>query len=318
MDLKYLSYVIAIAQEGTLSGAARKLFMSQPNLSIYLGRLEQELGVQLFIRSENHYTPTPAGREYIASAHKILEISESTDFFISELKELHHGTITIGMAPHTQKMLMPLVLPHWQKKFPNFKYYFVESNAAASQSLLLKHQLDLAVFQGGVPSHELVYNPLSTEDFLIAAPKKYELTKQSLPCPQGPHPYLPIECLKNYPVILQTNGRLRDKANQLFYENKIQPNVVVETGSITSANRLADKGVGCTFITNIISCLDHLEIQNLDIFLAEPYEKPDKWIMSAVYHRDTYLKPVIDEMIRICRSQLTGHLPSQILIKKQS
>lgn len=316
MDLKYLSYVIAIAQEGTLSAAARKLFMSQPNLSIYLGRLEQELGVQLFIRSENHYTPTPAGREYITSARKILEISESTDFFISELKELHHGTITIGMAPHTQKMLMPLFLPHWQKKFPNFKYYFVESNAASSQSLLLKHQLDLAVFQGGVPSHELVYNPLSREDFLIAAPKKYGLTEKSIPSPGGLHPYLPIQCLRDYPVILQTNGRLRDKATQLFYEHKLHPNVVVETGSITSANRLANAGIGCTFMTNIISCLDQKEIENLDIFLAEPYETPDKWIMSAVYHQDTYLKPVIDEIIRICRVQLVGKLPPEILIEK--
>ena len=68
-----LDYVLAIAEEQNLTRAAKKLYISQPTLTMYLNRLEENLGVKLFDRRKNPITITPAGRRYI---EKMTEISE--------------------------------------------------------------------------------------------------------------------------------------------------------------------------------------------------------------------------------------------------
>ena len=68
-----LDYVLAIAEEQNLTRAAKKLYISQPTLTMYLNRLEENLGVKLFDRRKTPITITPAGRRYI---EKMTEISE--------------------------------------------------------------------------------------------------------------------------------------------------------------------------------------------------------------------------------------------------
>ena len=305
MELKYLSYVITIAEEGTLSGAAKRLYISQPNLSIYLTKLEQELGVKLFTREENCYIPTQAGQEYLRSARQILELSNATDFYINEIKELHHGTIILGMAAHMEEMLIPMVLPLWKKAFPNFKYKFVESNGDTVLTLLAKHQLDIGIFQGGKANQNFTYVPISKEDFLLAAPKAFQLSQHSTGHYQNLYPFLEAKYLADVPVILQAPGHLREKAMNLFYKNKIQPNIVAETGSISTANRLCKAGVGVTFITSIIAHLDKEDLDGLDLFLIEPPSASGSWTMDMAYNTDTYLKPIIDKMIGITQNELS-------------
>ena len=65
MNIKTLSYLVAIAETGTLSGAGKKLGISQPTLSAFLSNLECELGIDLFVRNKKQMIPTPAGRIYL-------------------------------------------------------------------------------------------------------------------------------------------------------------------------------------------------------------------------------------------------------------
>ena len=61
MDTKYLKYVLTIARKKNMTKAAEELYVSQSSLSQYLSRLEQEIGVQLFIRAKGELLLTPAG-----------------------------------------------------------------------------------------------------------------------------------------------------------------------------------------------------------------------------------------------------------------
>ena len=62
MDVRTMEYITAIAEEGNLSGAGKKLGVSQPTLSVFLSRLETELGTDLFYREKKKLVMTPAGR----------------------------------------------------------------------------------------------------------------------------------------------------------------------------------------------------------------------------------------------------------------
>ena len=78
MNIKTLSYLVAIAETGTLSGAGKKLGISQPTLSAFLSNLECELGIDLFVRNKKQMIPTPAGRIYLDASRKILAAQQQT------------------------------------------------------------------------------------------------------------------------------------------------------------------------------------------------------------------------------------------------
>ena len=79
-----LDYVLAIAEEQNLTRAAKKLYISQPTLTMYLNRLEENLGVKLFDRRKTPITITPAGRRYI---EKMTEISEEEQILQRRIKK---------------------------------------------------------------------------------------------------------------------------------------------------------------------------------------------------------------------------------------
>ena len=74
MNLSQIHYFIAIAETGYLSEASKQLKFSQPALSKYLIKLEQEVGLELFYREKKRLKPTRAGRLYLDAAYKIVGI----------------------------------------------------------------------------------------------------------------------------------------------------------------------------------------------------------------------------------------------------
>lgn len=73
MDLKELNYVVTVANEGSISRAAEKLFMSQSSLSQAIRVLEQDLGTSVFVRTTRGVRPTAAGDAFISHAKQILQ-----------------------------------------------------------------------------------------------------------------------------------------------------------------------------------------------------------------------------------------------------
>ena len=86
MDTKYLKYVLTIARKKNMTKAAEELYVSQSSLSQYLSRLEQEIGVPLFIRAKGELLLTPAGELYVEAARKVIQIQ----------KDLYHNIKAIS------------------------------------------------------------------------------------------------------------------------------------------------------------------------------------------------------------------------------
>ena len=73
MTLQQLRYAITIADSTSMNEAAKQLFISQPSLSSSIRDLEEELGMELFIRSSRGITLTPEGNEFIGYARQVME-----------------------------------------------------------------------------------------------------------------------------------------------------------------------------------------------------------------------------------------------------
>lgn len=87
MNLKEQEYVCALAENGTITAAAKELFISQPALSIYINNLEKSLGVRLFERVGKQFILTYAGEQYVEKAKLILQLSHELD---EKLKDIYY------------------------------------------------------------------------------------------------------------------------------------------------------------------------------------------------------------------------------------
>lgn len=115
MDLKELNYVVTVANEGSISRAAEKLFMSQSSLSQAIRVLEQDLGTSVFVRTTRGVRPTAAGDAFISHAKQILQQYRAACSEAADIENLNGGTVIFGISTYRGTYLLPPVLkqvPH--------------------------------------------------------------------------------------------------------------------------------------------------------------------------------------------------------------
>lgn len=128
MELKQLLYFKAVADEGTISAAARKLNMSQPPLSSQMHLLEQELGCILFERGSRKIQLTEAGRIFYEKASTMLELAQITSQEMRDYRSGKAGTLRIGVVSSVGTLLLQKWIMPFHKKFPQFQYEIYEGN----------------------------------------------------------------------------------------------------------------------------------------------------------------------------------------------
>ena len=97
MNLKHAQYMMTILQEGSITAAAKKLFISQPSLSQMVKLVETNLGTAVFNRTTEPLSLTPAGEKYMEAAGQILAIHANLEREIEEIRAEEHGKIKFGI-----------------------------------------------------------------------------------------------------------------------------------------------------------------------------------------------------------------------------
>jgi len=174
LNQKDLIYIKTIVDEGGVTQAAKKLFVSQPSLSQSVKRIEESLGTDLFRRTPKGLVLTPEGEEYYQMAGKVMHIYDSFDEEIHNLKELKSGTVTVGATPHRGMYLFPKFLAEFYMKYPGIQVNVVEATTDELEKMLLNGKVDLAALRepagyNGESSFE--YHGLERDSFLVLLPK---------------------------------------------------------------------------------------------------------------------------------------------------
>ena len=118
MNTKQLQYVQTLARIGSFSGAAAELGISQPSLSQYVKKIEQELGVELFRRTGNQLSLTAAGEVYLEAGRRMLDEEAQMNARLGDLKADRRGVLRIGAAPFRTSSLLPRAIAAFRERFP--------------------------------------------------------------------------------------------------------------------------------------------------------------------------------------------------------
>ena len=146
MEIKELNYLIAIAEEKSISKAADRLYMAQSSLSQFLFQYEAELGAKLFVRTARGVRPTSAGEIFIDHARQILMDYHRTKNEIWDIEQqLHGGRIDLGISTFRGTRLLPRVLKEFRRTYPGIHVKITEQDSAALENLIIDGTLDIAM-----------------------------------------------------------------------------------------------------------------------------------------------------------------------------
>ena len=145
MDIKQISYFMAVAQEGSFSRAAEKLEVSQPTLSMAVKKLEEELGTELFYSFSRRQNLTDEGLRLKEGAAKLLEVYQETIENVKLSDHVGSGVVTLGLSPLFGACFFGDLIPSFAAAYPDIKINMIEDGANKIDELVERGEVDLAV-----------------------------------------------------------------------------------------------------------------------------------------------------------------------------
>lgn len=249
MNDRELLYVKTIAEEGSVSAAARKLFIAQPSLSQSLARIEDSLGTKLFDRTPSGLKLTAAGKKYHLMATRVLKLYEDLRLELEEIDSLNGGTVAFGITPLLGKMLMPEVLPVFHARYPMVRLQVVEGNSKELDSKLTGCEIAFAVVHRlvGSMNHHIDYHAFGEDPFVVTVAQNSPLLEHAVERDAYPFPLIDIHELARAPLLtVPYRQRIRQVTDDIFNKAGVRPNIEFETRDFSTVQELAVRGMGYT------------------------------------------------------------------------
>ncbi len=254
MDLRDFQYLIALAEEGSISKAADRLYMAQSSLSQFLQQYENELGVKLFIRTSRGIRPTSNGAVFVEHLRQIISSFQQARSELWDNEGMKGGRVSLGISSFRGQQVLPRILTAFSRRFPEVHVDVVEEHSLKLEELLLEGRVDVAVI--ALPASKLKSEAsfaAKDEIFLIAS-KGHPLCSCAEVSPDGIR-RISLEAAAQYPLILSEPGTMLGNISRgLFQREKLRYQSEYDNISAAMAVSMAKAGIGLAF--TYASCID--------------------------------------------------------------
>lgn len=238
MNLQQLRYIIAVNRFRNFAKAADACHVSQPTLSAMLVKLEEELDVKIFERTNKSVTPTTAGEKIIRQAEHVITEIDRIGEIVSEDKGVIGGRFALSVGPTIAPYILPKFIKHYRENYPSVELSIQELKVNHMFEALLKGEIDAGIAIADNYCKGILEIPLYTEKFFV---------------------YLAESCWRKLPVfkpenlehekmwIMKDAQCLRDSAFS-FCKARSKGTHIYEAGSIETLIRIVDENGGFTII----------------------------------------------------------------------
>jgi len=246
MKLQQLRYLCEVAnQDLNLSRAAKKLHTSQPGISKQIQLLEDELGVEIFIRNGKRMVSiTPPGQNIVEIAGKILREANNLKWVGQEFTNKDVGSLTVATT-HTQaRYALPPTIRQFTTRYPKVKLTIRQGNPTQISQLVTSGEADVAIATEAIEFfHELVMLPCYQWNRCIITPPEHPLLSLRK---------LSLEAIVKYPIITYDFAFTgRSKINQAFEARGLVPNVVLTALDADVIKTYVELGLGIGIVAQM-------------------------------------------------------------------
>ena len=247
MNLKQALYIRTIAQEESITAAAKKLYVSQPSLSQMVRQVESEYGVTLFDRTVSPLRLTYAGEKYLEAASVMLTANERLENELREIRQENSGLLRLGISVQRAMQILPVALPWFTMQFPKVSIDLREEGSARLEELLEDGEIDLALAAIESVSPRLSYTLIEKEIIGVLAGRGANIAQQ---LPPGTPVSLSM-IREDAFVSLKPGHSVRVVQDSLFHAEGLRPQILLETDSLEVAKRVAIQAGACMLCSDI-------------------------------------------------------------------
>lgn len=248
MDTRYLEYILVLAETGNITRAAEKLFISQPTLSQFLAKQEQEIGTPLFQRINGVYTLTPVGNLYAEYAHKVLALTSMLEKDVQRLSTA--SCISIGTSTSRAIQLVTSILVNFRKYYPRVEIALTNDNLQVMRNAINKGSIDMAfVTTDSLEAHSSQSVELRREEVVFAVPSSHPFCQTF--SPEEKHSLNSQELINHFgntPFILQLKGSCIRYLVDSFWSKDFTPLLACSTSHAQSIWDMVASNIGVGFL----------------------------------------------------------------------
>jgi DNA-binding transcriptional LysR family regulator len=234
-----------VVEHGSISQAARHLFISQPAVTRQIRALEDYYGVSLFDRSGGRLQVTEAGQRLYPYIKAILEDHHRAKEALSELMGEYRNHVSIGATLTIGEYLLPGLLKSLKQHHPDLKLTIQIDNTQHILESLTEHAIDLALVEGRVDDDTFLVEPFAQDELILICPKGHPWAKRE---------FITTDELIEERIILREPG----SGTRMIVENVLEQkgildkiNSYMEIGSTQAIKGLVESGLGVAFLSKM-------------------------------------------------------------------
>lgn len=256
MNLEQLKYIVEISESGSISAAAKKLHVSQPNISQAILGLEKEFNIKIFKRSRLGAHPTEVGKLFIEKAKKILKDINDLNAIAQVENTALKGNLAVVTIPIIGLTFLPQTLNIFKAKYPDVQIEVYEDGSKRGIELVLEGKADLAIIsqRSNVPNDPRVsFEPLLTSKTIAYVGKQSPLVNKKS---------ISIKEIIKYPIVLFNEHYISNDFMKNSLEKYGRPNILFTSGNSEVMKKVVAESLAIAFYSNISLKMDPYVLSN--------------------------------------------------------
>ena len=308
MTLQQLEYIVALEKFRHFTKAAEYCNVTQPTLSAMIQKLEDELEVKIFDRSQQPIAPTPAGLLVIKQAKEALVQAEQIKNIVQEQKQDVAGKFTLGILPTIAPYLLPRFISLLMKKYPKLELRIAEMKTSEIKRALLNGEIDAGVLADIEDLEEYNISHLFYEQYMAYVSKSCSLYDKQI---------VKSRDLQDQQLWLLDEGHcFRDQMVKYCQIKSAQDSqMTYSLGSIETFMRMVESGCGVTFIPWMAA--QQLSESQQELVRPFAIPMPTRHLVAATnknFIRHTILQAIVDEIQASVPKSMLSLATSQVSV----
>lgn len=307
MELRQLRAFVTIAEAGTFTAGALRVHVTQAAVSMQIRQLEQELGVQLFIRAPRRVLLTEAGEKLLDRARLILREHDTALMEMSELAGAKHGRLRIGTSSAMVSAdSLPKLLKNLKDIYPQAEITVTSGTSERLAQQILAGEIDVGFVSLPVEANGIQTELLNEDELVAIASPEHSLAKRRV---------VSAAMLAGEKLILGlSGGNTRRLIEEFFSQAGVKPDVIMELSRQVAINRMVEQGLGVG-IAPIKSVKEDVASGKLVSWWIEG--ALINWELGLARLRGGYESPIMKTFIKLCR-EAYGRTPPKIETKNKT
>lgn len=296
MRIEHLQYLVEVADTGSISTAAERLHISQPNISKALAVLEEELHTEIFKRTRTGVTPTEAGRLIIEQAREILLQIDKLKKIGQPTSSTIAGSLTFGAIPSFSMSFLPSALARFSGKFPRVNIEIIDAGSLRIQEEVREGKIDfglMALFDSAELDEKLVFEPLLSGKCMVCVSKHSVLASKK---------HISLQELIGYPIITFSEEYRMTSFVLNFLNHYGKPRLIITSGSAEGVKKFIAEGLAIGFYSELALKTDPYVLSGAIVPIHISNPETDSYF-GIIHRKDLKLTVPVMELFKELRAQ---------------